>query len=171
MRYDFSLLEEIFESIPDDAVDLAVKEITSHKRVFVHGLGRSGLMMKALAMRLAQAGYTAFVVGDATTPAITSEDLIFIASASGKTPGALRAAEISRSVGACVFAFTASKTSDLAAISDNTVLLQAPTKDSPDGRSIMGSLFEEALLLFIDTTVASLGIPADELRKRHANLE
>ena len=171
MEYDFSPLREIFESIPDDAVDLAVKEITSHKRVFVHGLGRSGLMMKALAMRLAQAGYTTFVVGDATTPAITSEDLIFIASASGKTPGALRAAEISRSVGACVFAFTASQDSSLAAISDETVILPSPTKDSPDGQSIMGSLFEEALLLFIDAVASSLGVPADEMRKRHANLE
>ena len=171
MRYDFSLLEEIFENIPDDAVGLTVKKIKAHTRIFVHGLGRSGLMMKAMAMRLAQAGYTAFVVGDATTPAITKDDLIFVASASGKTPGALRAAEISHSVGAHVFAFTASQDSSLAAISDETVILPSPTKDSPDGQSIMGSLFEEALLLFIDAVASSLGVPADEMRKRHANLE
>lgn len=53
MEYNFERLQNIFDSIPESAVDSLTKAIEDHKRIFVYGAGRSGLMMKAFAMRLA----------------------------------------------------------------------------------------------------------------------
>lgn len=49
-------------------IDNFVKKVESHKRIFVYGMGRSGLMLKAFAMRLMQLGFIAYVVGETTTP-------------------------------------------------------------------------------------------------------
>jgi D-arabinose 5-phosphate isomerase GutQ len=49
--------------------DLA-SALLAARRVVLHGLGREGLQMKGLAMRLFHLGLDAHVVGEMTTPAI-----------------------------------------------------------------------------------------------------
>ncbi|MBQ8310439.1 MAG: SIS domain-containing protein [Clostridia bacterium] len=171
MVYDFQALSEIFEQIPTDAPQNIAKLIHSHPRIFLYGAGRSGLMLKAFAMRLAQAGFVTFAVGETVTPAIVRGDLLIVASASGRTASVLRCAETARTVGATVCALTASSDAPLAALSDSTVLLHAPTKDSAPSSSIMGTLFEQSVLLLCDRSVEKLGVDADQMRARHANLE
>ena len=53
-------------------VDDICAAICTADRVFVAGKGRSGLQMRAFAMRLMHLGLTAHVVDDVTTPAIGS---------------------------------------------------------------------------------------------------
>ena len=48
--------------------------IFSAKRIFIAGKGRSGLQMKAFAMRLMHLGFTVHVVDDVTTPALAVGD-------------------------------------------------------------------------------------------------
>ena len=69
---------------PEQITDL-IQKIKNHKRIFVYGTGRSGLMLKALAMRLMQMGLDAYVVGETTTPSVQEGDLLIVASASGET--------------------------------------------------------------------------------------
>ena len=51
-------------------VDEICSAILSADRVFIAGKGRSGLQMKAFAMRLMHLGLSAHVVDDVTPPAI-----------------------------------------------------------------------------------------------------
>ena len=173
MKYDFSGLENIFNAIDSASVEKAVNAINTHKKIFVYGAGRSGLMLKALAMRLAQAGRTVYVVGETVTPAIEKNDLLILASASGTTQSVLRYAETAKKVGADLYIITASQESPLSKIAgDVGACLPAPTKDTQSVKTcIMGSLFEQALLLFADYIIASLNENTDKMRKRHANLE
>ena len=171
MYFDFNGLKELFAKLPESAAEDIAKAIKSHSRVFVHGAGRSGLMTKAFAMRLAQAGFTVYAVGDCTTPAIEENDILIVASASGKTPGVVRSALTAKEIGACVFAITASRDSELARLSDKTVCIEAPNKDSANSSSLMGTLFEEALLLLFDSAVKHFGVDAKNMRAAHANLE
>jgi 6-phospho-3-hexuloisomerase len=171
MKFDFKQLEALFNGIRNDAAENLACAVSAHSRVFVHGAGRSGLMIKAFAMRLAQAGLTVHAVGDCTTPSITTKDILVVASASGKTYGVVRCAETARSLGAKVFCITATPESELADLADCVICFPAPTKDSADAGSLMGTLFEEALLLFFDDTVNRLDATASEMRSRHANLE
>lgn len=62
-----------------------VKLILETKRVFVLGAGRSGFMVKSFAMRLAQMGVEAYVIGETITTVMEENDLLVIGSASGET--------------------------------------------------------------------------------------
>lgn len=171
MKYDLCALAGVFEKIPKDAAPQFARIIENHPRIFVYGAGRSGLMLKAFAMRLAQMGHTVFVVGETVTPAITGEDLLILASASGTTPSVVRCAETAKKLGTSVYGITATPTAALAALCDAFVTLHAPTKDSAVANSIMGTVFEQSVLLFCDRVAEFLCKDPTAMRARHANLE
>lgn len=150
------------------------------KRVFLAGAGRSGLMARAFAMRLVHLGLQAFVVGDATTPAIAKEDLLIIASGSGETASLVGQAKKASAIGAAVGLVTIFPASAIGRLASHIVAIPAPTPKSSqkqDAVSIqpMGSLFEQSLLITLDGVVlllmAETGVSAEEMFARHANLE
>ena len=165
-------LQTVFAALPEDAAEQTAQRICAHARIFVYGAGRSGLMLRAFAMRLAQMGRSVYVVGETTTPAIGAGDLLVLASASGTTHSACYYAETAQKAGAEWFVLTATADSPLTEMRPADVLLPAGSRDRPGGSAqIMGSLFEQALLIFLDAVVQR--IPADRavMRRRHANLE
>ncbi|EKK21031.1 6-phospho-3-hexuloisomerase [Fructilactobacillus florum] len=148
-------------------------------RIFVAGGGRSGLAIKALAMRLMQLGKTVFVVGETTTPAIQEGDLLVLASASGTTPAIVELAQTAQKAGAVIWLFSTNKSNPIATIAKQVTLL--PGKSKQTGRTAtssqqpLGSLFEQSVWIFGDALVLALmndqGITEQELRSQHANLE
>ncbi len=118
-------------------------------RVFVAGAGRSGLVLRMAAMRLMHLGMTVHVAGDTTTPAISSGDLLLVASGSGTTSGVVKSAIIP----------AAQKTDHGSSLS----------------RQYSGSLFEQVLFLATEAIFQTLwdntDEQAEELWLRHANLE
>lgn len=166
------------DGLQDDQLAALVTEIQQAGRVFVTGGGRSGLALRMHAMRLMHLGLTVHVVGETTTPAIGSGDLLLVASGSGTTAGAVAAAETAVSVDARVAALTTDGESTLAGIAHSVVVIPAAQKTDHAGtasRQYSGSLFEQALLLVLDATFHTLwkvdGTPAEDLWPRHANLE
>lgn len=148
------------------------------RRVFVLGLGRSGLALQMTGMRLMHVGLTVHIVGDATTPAIGAGDVLLAASGSGTTGGIVRAADSALAAGARVVAITANPDSPLAAASVAAVVVPAAGKlDRSGAKSAQyaGSLFEQAVVVIGDAVFHTLwlasGASADDLWPRHANLE
>jgi len=157
---------------------LLVNDIKSANRIFITAAGRSGFSMRSAAMRLMHLGLKVYFVGETITPAILKGDLLVAASASGTTNTIVRAAEKAREVGALVVAISTQEDSLLSALADQVILVPAAGKqDLESSRSAQyaGSLFEQFLLLLMDSVFQSLwkldGIQAVELWKRHANLE
>jgi 6-phospho-3-hexuloisomerase len=147
-------------------------------RIFVAGAGRSGLVLRMAAMRLMHLGLTVHVAGDTTTPAISSGDLLLVASGSGTTSGVVKAAETAARAGASVAALTTNQGSPLASLSDALVIIPAAQKtDHGSGlsRQYSGSLFEQVLFLVTESVFQTLwdnaDEPAEQLWLRHANLE
>jgi 6-phospho-3-hexuloisomerase len=147
-------------------------------RIFVAGAGRSGLVLRMAAMRLMHLGLTVHVAGDTTTPAISSGDLLLVASGSGTTSGVVKAAETAAKAGARIAAFTTNAASPLASLSDALVIIPAAEKtDHGSGlsRQYSGSLFEQVLFLATESVFQTLwdnaDVPAEQLWLRHANLE
>ncbi|QYF89200.1 MULTISPECIES: 6-phospho-3-hexuloisomerase [Arthrobacter] len=147
-------------------------------RVFVAGAGRSGLVLRMAAMRLMHLGMTVHVAGDTTTPAISSGDLLLVASGSGTTSGVVKSAETAAKAGARIAAFTTNPDSPLAGLADALVIIPAAQKTdhgSSVSRQYSGSLFEQVLFLATETIFQSLwditDAPAEDLWLRHANLE
>lgn len=162
----------------DPTAATVIPLIQQANRVFVVGAGRTGLALKAAAMRLMHLGLTVFVVGETTTPAIATGDLLLAGSGSGTTSTIVKAAEKAASVGAQVVAISTTTESPLAALATLVVVLPAAQKQDHGGtlsQQYAGSLFEQSVLLLTDAIFQTLwaldGTPAQELWKRHANLE
>jgi 6-phospho-3-hexuloisomerase len=152
--------------------------IQSADAIFIIASGRSGYSMRSAAMRLMHLGLRVYFVGDTTTPAIKAGDLLWAASGSGTTSTIVKAAEKARQVGANVVAVTTNASSILASIANTHIQIPAAEKQDHDGvrsKQYAGSLFEQALLLIGDAVFMELwkinGTPAEELWKRHANME
>jgi 6-phospho-3-hexuloisomerase len=152
--------------------------IQQAERIFVVGAGRTGLALKAAAMRLMHLGLTVFVVGETTTPAIKAGDLLLAGSGSGTTSTIVKAAEKAAAVGAQILAISTTTDSPLAALATQLIVLPAAQKQDHGGtisQQYAGSLFEQSVLLLTDAIFQTLwaldGTPAEELWKRHANLE
>ena len=159
-------------------LDAVAAALADAPRVFVHGTGRSGLALRATAMRLMHLGLTVHVVGEITTPAIEDGDVLLTASGSGTTGGVVRAAETARAAGARVLALTTDGSSPLAGLAATTVVVPAAGKEDRSGTAsaqYAGSLFEQAVLVVGDALFDVLwrrsGAAADDLWPRHANLE
>jgi len=155
-----------------------VEAILTARGVFCSGQGRSGLMVKAFGMRLVHLGLRAHVVGETTTPAIGSGDLLVAASGSGQTRTTLAIVEAAKERGATTALMTAHPDSPIGRASDLVLELHGPiTWDALHGKSIQppGSLFEQALLICCDalimTLMERLGTTEEEMRARHTKLE
>lgn len=172
-------LEHAAALLPVDACDRLADAILSADAVFVAGAGRSGLMMKAFAMRLMHLGLRAHVVGETATPGIASGDLLLIGSGSGETRSLLGMLEKAQSLEATVAGLTIQPRSTLGSSADLVVLLPGSPKDQSSGADLtvqpMGSLFEQTLLLFLDGVILRImetqAQSSGTMFGKHANLE
>lgn len=161
-----------------DELDDAATAIEDADRVFVLGLGRSGIALDALAMRLMHLGTRVHVVGETTAPAVTAGDVLVVASGSGTTESIVRAATKAAGLGVRIVALTAAADSPLAALADVLVVVPAAVKTdhgSTASAQYAGSLFEQCVLVVGDALFHTLwersGRAAEELWTRHAKLE
>ncbi|PUZ48506.1 hypothetical protein GQ55_7G249800 [Panicum hallii var. hallii] len=159
-------------------------------RVFVHGVGREGLMMRALCMRLAHLGLPAHCVGDVTAPPAGGGDLL-VASAG---PGAFSTVDaicaVARGAGARVLLLTARPEGDFPprqadvvahlpaqTMADEEEEAKATETESAPSRAKlpMGSLYEGAMFVLFEMVVLELarvlGQSPAQMRARHTNLE
>lgn len=149
-------------------------------RIFIAGKGRTGLQMKAFAMRLMHLGLTVHVLDDVTTPSIAAADLLLIGSASGRTASLLRHVDTAQAIGASIAIVTGNLESPIAAAAQTRVHIpasnfKAGANSGEDSVMVMGSLFEHCLGLLCDLLIIRLkhALQVDEsaMNARHANLE
>lgn len=169
------------QQVPKETMAQAGALISAAPRIFVAGAGRSGLCMRAFAMRLMHLGKSVYVVSETTTPSIGASDLLIIGSGSGRTTSLLAMAERSRREGAKILLFTADTTSPLADAAEQLVLIPAPLPkklrkaEELTSAQPLATLFEQSLLIVTDTLVLDLmrrsGESASDMAARHANLE
>lgn len=171
-------LRRVLTAVAPGDVDAAAAAISSAKRIFLTGAGRSKLALEMAAMRLMHLGLQVHVAGEVTAPAIGAGDLLITASASGTTASVLHAAQVARDAGAKLLVLTTAPQSSLAQIASTVVVLQAAAKTDTGeraSRQYAGSLFEQAVLLWCDSLFHSLWQSgeqsSEELLRRHANLE
>ena len=148
-------------------------------RVFVTGEGRSGLMARAFAMRLAHLGLAVAVVGETTTPPVARGDGLVAVSGSGSTAITRLIAEQAHDAGASVLAVTTDPDSPLGRLAAQTLVVPAATKWRRPGESAteqpLGSLFDQCAHVALDAVCLIVsrrrGLGNQEARERHANVE
>ncbi|MEL7089858.1 MAG: SIS domain-containing protein [Planctomycetota bacterium] len=161
-------------------IDGLSAKLSQAGKIACHGVGREGLMMRALAMRLFHLGLPAHVVGDMTTPPVGQGDVLFVSAGPGHfgTIDALR--KTAQDAGATVLCITAEAEGAVPRAADHVVVLPAQTMASDQAGAAtsvlpMGSLFEAMMFLFFELVVLDLrdriGATPDAMRARHTNLE
>lgn len=172
-------LERVFARTEAVVVTQLVDEILGARRILLHSAGRTGLMMRALVMRLFHLGLDAHMVGDMTAPPIGPGDLLLVNASTGDLPSGLAHLASARRAGARTTVITgAAEAPSLAAV-DRVIRLPGQTMLddlTAAERSIlpMGSQYELALLVLSELVVIEImrrrGLDFQALRARHANI-
>jgi len=155
-----------------EGTDKFVDCIISSRKIFIYGVGRSGLIAKAFAIRLVQMGLEVFFIGETVTPIVEEGNVVVIVSYTGETMSAMQTANIVRRVGAKVVSITANAHSKLAGASNLVILIDPPKDEERKRLAPMGTLFEDATLIYLDGIVSmlmeKLAQSEGGMRKRHA---
>jgi 6-phospho-3-hexuloisomerase len=169
----------VFDRLSADAADRMCEEILKARRIACYGVGREGLMMKALCMRLMHLGLDAHVVGDMTTPPVGKGDLLIASAGPGFFSTVMALVAMARETGARTMVVTAQPEGPAPRSADVVIELPAQTmandRSGPASLLPMGSLYEAAQLIFFDLISILLrektGQSPDQMRARHTNLE
>lgn len=144
-------------------------------RIFVAGAGRSGLIARFFAMRLMHGGYEVYVVGEIVTPSIRKGDLLIVISGSGETETMIAYSKKAKEQGAVIALITTKDSSTIGDLADQVFRIGTPEQYQKIVGMPMGTTFELSTLFFLEATIAHIihekGIPEEEMRTRHANLE
>lgn len=165
--------------IDPDAMAGMVGEIAAARQIICYGVGREGLMMRALAMRLYHLGLAAHLVGDMSCPPAGPGDLLMVSAGPGGFSTVDGLIGVAKTAGARVACITAQPGGSAAQRADRVFHIPAQTmaNDQTGATSVlpMGSLFEGAQYLAFELLILALrdhlGVAPDAMRARHTNLE
>jgi 6-phospho-3-hexuloisomerase len=171
-------IDRVLSGVSETEIDELCDAIISARCIIVYGLGREGLVMHSLAMRLMHLGLNVAVVGDMTAPPIGPGDLFLVSCGPGYLSTVQSLMGVVQQAGGRIVMLTAQPQAPLPQQADLLVYLPAQTMAEDEQSSstqAMGSAFEQALWILFDALVprlqTSLGQSADDMRQRHTNLE
>src|SRR5436853_6286956 len=150
------LLEHVAKLLAVDRskeIGQSVGILPSARKLFVHGVGRSGLAARAFAMRMVQLGIDCYFIGETITPVVSDGDAVLIVSNTGSTMSAVQVANIARRVGAKVISVTGYPTSKLAHASNVVLLIQPNWGSTQSKLDPLSTLFEAAAVVRLDGVV------------------
>jgi 6-phospho-3-hexuloisomerase len=169
-----------FAHVDETQVNALVDALIGARRIALYGVGREGLMMRALTMRLYHAGLDAHPVGDMTTPPLAAGDLFMTSAGPGDFSTVSALICTAKAAGAQVAIITAKPDGAATIFADLVVTLPAQTMLNDTGPTAskvlsMGSAYEGAQYVLFEILLLRLrerlGISAEAMRARHTNLE
>jgi 6-phospho-3-hexuloisomerase len=169
----------VLARMPADAHAPLARELAAARRIAVHSAGRTGLILRGLAMRLFHLGLDAHVVGDMTCPPLGAGDLLLVNAATGDLPSGLAHIASAGRAGARVAVTTAGPDGPAARAADLVLHVPGQTMANDLGGAggsalPMGSQYELALFAICEVLVLELmdarSVDFAAMRARHANL-
>ena len=174
-RAEDHILKRVQESLAkeqDSERQFLIDNIMGAEKLFIYGVGRSGTMCKAFAIRLVQLGLKVFFIGETITPIVEKDDLVIIVSNTGETMSAIQTANIVGRLGAKVIAITAESHSKLAHAASSVIHLKVDTDPEDAELAPLGTVFEVTALVFLDSLVPEIMKKLEQneanMRARHA---
>jgi len=191
--------EEIIAGIKSSIQELNMKEVerliellltAKDKKIFIVGMGRSGFVARAFALRLMNLGFNVYFLGETITPAAEKGDLLIAISGTGATKMVLTAGAAAKDIGATVIAITSFPESPLGQMADLIVTIKGRTKagwpreedylarqiiGEKEPLTPLGSIFENNCMVFLDSLIVELmhrmGKTEEDLKRKHATIE
>jgi 6-phospho-3-hexuloisomerase len=172
-------LQRVLDGVRAKDMHAFARELLHAERVFVTGLGRTGLMARGFAMRLMHLGRRVYHVGDVITPAIGRGDLLVICTRTGRSPVLGHYIKIARRARGRVAVVTADAKSPAARGAHAVLAIDDRRAHKARRRTTrrlpLGSLYEQALLIVLDQVVLdlmdALHLGERDLDARHTTFE
>ena len=151
-------LTRVLHGVPEKSTDAFVDAIVDAKCVFMHGLGRSGLVARMFGMRLVHLSQLATIVGDTTAPPDPPRRSArgLLAHRPGPRFSVMRSAWRTTR-GRARWPSVGDENTRLAKPADLVIRLPIELASAATPQP-MGSLFEQALLLYLDGII----VPASD---------
>lgn len=167
------VISDTIERIDKEEVEDLEDFILNASKVFLIGLGRSGLVAKGFAMRLMHLGIGAYVVMETITPAASSKDLLIVISSSGEKGSLIEIAKIAKNIDMTILAITSNPDSSLGNLSNKIVFIPKIMNSCP--LAPLNTFFEDTVMILTDGVIAELmdkmSKTEADMKKRHSILE
>ncbi|BDC36465.1 MAG: SIS domain-containing protein [Candidatus Methanoliparum thermophilum] len=167
------VINDTVEQIDKNDVENLENAILTASKVFLIGLGRSGLVAKGFAMRLMHIGIDTYVVMETITPAASNKDLLIVISSSGNKGSLIEITKLAKKVGMTVVSITSNPDSLIGNLSDKVVFI--PKVANSCSLAPLNTFFEDTVMVFTDGVIAELmnkmGKTESDMKKRHSILE
>ena len=184
--------EKAIKELDLDQVEKMIEMLLEAKdrKIFVVGMGRSGFVGRAFALRLMNLGFNVYFLGETITPAAGKDDLVIAISGTGMTKLVVSAVTAAKEIGTKVIVITSYKESALGQAADLLLLIGGRTKmgwpreedylarqilGEREPLSPLGSIFENNCMVFLDGLIVELMYrmkkSENDLRMRHATIE
>ncbi|HIL16037.1 MAG TPA: SIS domain-containing protein [Deltaproteobacteria bacterium] len=173
-------IEQTLKQVDGSRLSEFSVQLWQSPKVFVAGAGRTGLVMRCFAMRLMHLGLYVQILGDTLTGAMKKEDCLLIGSGSGETPSLVSIAEKAQELGVRIVLFGLNPDSSIGKLASDCLRIPAPSPKLNHAAAChsiqpMGSLFEQSLLLTLDSLVGVMmhqkGMNSKSMFLNHANVE
>jgi 6-phospho-3-hexuloisomerase len=152
-------LSSVFARMDPADLERLCTELVRANRTVCYGVGREGLMMEAIAMRLMHAGFKSYVVGEMVTPPVGPGDVFLTSAGPGHFCTVEALLNVARKAGGRTVVITAQPARAAQMPVDALIHLPAQTMaDVTAGLSVltMGTPYEASLLLLGDLLILRL---------------
>jgi len=171
--------------VTEDNINRVINLILNSPKVFVLGIGHSGMFGKILSMKLRHVEIEAYTVFDEINPPFKKDDLFIAISQSGNTSTIITLVEKAKKLKGKIVGITSNEESLLVKLSDAYIKIEKidsnldfnilGTLGDKNNQNLLGSLFGfniYILFYFIVILIANKrGETAEEINNRHATLQ
>lgn len=174
-----------FDKISEKNLKGTVSLIVNSKKIYVLGIGHSGMFGKILSMKLNHLGLKAYTVFDEINPPFDKNDLFIAISQSGETKTIISLVKKAKKLGGKVLSLTSNANSTLVNLSDKVLIIEKLANDiefsalsaigDKKNQNLIGALFGFNIYVLFYTLIIMLAKELKEtpesINKRHANLQ
>jgi 6-phospho-3-hexuloisomerase len=175
----------VFAALDEKNVDRVVSVLLKAKKIYVLGIGHSGMFGRIFAMKLNHVGLRAYTVFDEINPPFEKEDVFVAISQSGETSSIISLARKAGKLGGKVIGICAATGSTLEELSDVLLNIREYSEGvefhalaaigDTKNQNLLGMLFGLSIyVLFYTITILiarERGETPHSINARHANLQ
>ncbi|KPJ84404.1 MAG: hypothetical protein AMS17_16280 [Spirochaetes bacterium DG_61] len=175
----------VFKALDESELKKVVSVLLKAKKIYVLGIGHSGMFGKIFAMKLNHVGLKAYTVFDEINPPFDKEDVFVAISQSGETSSIVTLVQKAKKLGGRVIGITSASSSMLEKLADSNLKIKEYAGEvkfralsaigDTKNQNLLGLLFGLSIYILFYTIVIMIakerGETPDSINLRHANLQ
>lgn len=177
--------KKTFGKIEEEELSKIVSILIGAKKIYVLGIGHSGMFGKIFAMKLNHVGLKAYTIFDEINPPFEKGDIFVAISQSGETATIITLAHKAKRIGGGVIGITSKEKSTLAGLSDSILKVEKVAKHmkfsvlstigDEKNQNLLGLIFGFNIYVLFYTLIFMIardkGENPESINQRHANLQ